>query len=73
MGGCLAQLLLAWLDGFGRPRLLRTWPAPHPGTSRQAQRRMTDTSLLRAIAAQSPVMGYAGPYLEPHGSDWQSA
>ena len=66
-GWCLAHLLHARLDGFGRLRLLLTWPVLHYGTSRQAQRRVSDSSLLKAIAAQSPMMGYAGPYLEPHG------
>ena len=29
MGRCLAHLLRARLDGFGRPRLLLTSPVPH--------------------------------------------
>ena len=66
---CLALPLLARPGGVGRSRLSLTQPVPHLGTSRQTQYWVSDTSPLRAVVAQSLVMGYAGPYLEPYGSD----
>ena len=66
---CLALPLLTRLGGIGRPRLSLTQPVPHPGSSWQAQRWVSVTLPLRAVVVQSPVMGYAGPYLEPYGSD----
>ena len=65
MARCLALLFRARLGVGGGLRLSSFQSVPHPGTSRQAQRWVSDTLLLRAVVAQSPVMGYAGPYLEP--------